>query len=86
MLASGTADGDGQVAAVGKYKFRNPAIQKIAQVGDHVLYLRMLAQVFRDGLIQSGEISQTRFPERIGQAARIKYKVGIAGNAMLESK
>ncbi|SKN28452.1 Uncharacterised protein [Mycobacteroides abscessus subsp. massiliense] len=58
----------------------------MVDVINHFLSQRLLAQIILNRLVHAGKGAQFRIVIRIGQAAHIKHKVGIIGNAVFETK
>ena len=86
MLAAGTADGDGQRATIVAHEFRQPAHQQLLDVVEHGLNGLPRIQKLNHFGVFARERAQLRIVIGIGQRAHVEYKIGIARQAVLETK
>src|SRR5262249_7380005 len=86
VLATRATDRHGEVAAVAALVLGDTRCHELRDVVDEVGDVRLRFQEADDLRIPAGQIAQSGLPVGIGQRARIKHKVGVAGNPVFESE
>src|SRR5690606_9205900 len=86
VLTTGTADGDGDVAAVVAGEAWQPFLEVLAHVVEHFLYRWLAGEEVLHLVVQTVERAQGLHPVRVGQAAGVEDDVGIHRHAVLEAE
>jgi len=86
VLTACASDGDGHVATALVFKMGDPCIEKVRDICQHLPGVWLLQQKFPYLLVASAQGPEFRFPVGVWQAAHIKHEVGIAGQAVFETK
>src|SRR5690554_7086115 len=86
VLAAGAANGDGHVAAITVGEGGQPGVQEAGEVVHHLFGQGLPFQEVDHRLVGAGVLAQAGIPVRIGQAAHIKYIIGIHRHAVLEAE
>src|SRR4029077_12119016 len=84
MLAAGAADGDGEIAAIVRFIFRNATVDEAHDVVDQPAYAVLSFKKTHHFRVTAGEAAQARLPVRIRQRACVEHEVGVSRYAVLE--
>ncbi|KAG1319671.1 hypothetical protein G6F63_014621 [Rhizopus arrhizus] len=83
MLAAGTAERHGHVAAGAVAQFGQPGIEKVHQLGQVALHVGLRFQVVAHARLAAAQRAQFRVPVRVGQHARVEHEVRLGRHAAL---
>src|SRR5579863_7143845 len=86
MLASGAAEGDGQIAFALVDVMRKQVNEQIRNSGDKFLRLRERTNVFRNTRMTSRKRTKFRDKMRVGQKANVEDKIRILRDALTKSE
>src|SRR6056297_980367 len=86
VLAAGTTNGDGHIAAVAISKRRQPGIQEGLQVFNHLPASRLFLEKLDNRLIGADVFPEDGIPVGVRQAANIEDIVGIQWHTVFEAE
>src|SRR5689334_2289665 len=86
MLASGTAESDGQITLAFVDVMREEIDQQVGYAMNEFRRLRKRTNVFCDLGVASGEWPELGDEVRVGQKTNVEHQVSVIGHAVLESE
>jgi len=86
VLTACASDSNGHVAAIAGLVTRQPALQIVMDVLQHLQDIRLGTQKISHFLIKATQRAQFSIPLRIRQASGIKYHIGVYRYAVFEAK
>ena len=86
VLAAGTADADGQVAAVVADVARQPGGDEAGDILAHLHHLGLRFEIVDHRAVAAVQGAQRHLVVRIGQAAHVENQFSVEGDAVLEAE